>query len=91
MEHGQFSKFKEATNKRKGIKLGPKGGVSKKLKIQEKCFYYGKQGNKSANCRLPKRNKPKEANVVDDISNDVSNIDLTAVIFEVNMVKSNSK
>ena len=39
--------------------------------------------------RLPKRNKPKEANVVDDITKDVSNIDLTTIISEVNSVGSN--
>ena len=42
-------------------------------------------------CRLPKRNKPKEANVVDGITKDVSKINLTAVIFEVNLVGSNPK
>ena len=41
--------------------------------------------------RLPKRNKPKEANVVDNITKDVSDIDLTAVIFEVNLVRLNPK
>ena len=37
-------------------------------------------------CRLPKRSKPKEVNLVDDITKDVSNIDLTTIIFEVNLV-----
>ena len=41
--------------------------------------------------RLPKRNKPKEASVIDDISKDVSDIDLTTVISEVNLVGSNPK
>ena len=67
VEHGQGSKFKKSKNKRKDTKLGPKGGVSKKLKFQGKCFNYQKQGHKSTDCRLPKRNKPKEVNVVDDI------------------------
>ena len=86
MEHGQSSKFKKANNKGKGGKLGPKGGISKKQKFQGKCFNYGKHGHKSLNCRLPKRNKPKEANVVDDITKDVSDIDLTTIISEVNLV-----
>ena len=38
MEHGQSSKFKKGNNKGEGAKLGPKGGVSKKLKLQGKCF-----------------------------------------------------
>ena len=58
-EHGQGSKFKKADNKGKGMKLGPKGGVSKKLKFQGKCFNCRKQGHKSTNCRLQKRNNPK--------------------------------
>ena len=56
VEHGQSSKFKKATTK---------------LKYQGKCFNCGKQGHKSAYCRLPKRSKPNEANVVDDITKDV--------------------
>ena len=90
MEHGQSSKKKQH-NKGKGFKLGPKGGVSKKKKFQGKCFNYGKQGHKSSDCRLPKRNKPKEANMVDGITKDVSDINLTVVISEVNLVGSNPK
>ena len=80
VELGQSSKFKKANNKGKDTKLGPKGGVSKKQKFQGKCFNYGKQGHKSLDCRLAKRNKPKEANVVDGITEDVFDINLTAVI-----------
>ena len=91
VEHGQSSKFKKGNNKGKGTKLGPKGGVSKKQKFLGKCFNCGKQGHGFSDCRLPKRNKPKEANVIDDISKDVSDIDLMAVIFKVNLVGSNPK
>ena len=42
-------------------------------------------------CRLPKRDKPKEANVVDNITKDMYEIDLTTVISEVNLVGSNPK
>ena len=70
MELGQGSKTKNH-NKGMSSKLGPKGGVSKKQKFLGKCFNCGKQGHKSSYCRLPKRNKSKEANVVDDISKDV--------------------
>ena len=75
----------------KGTKLGPKGGVSKKLKFQGKCFNCGKQGHISIDCRLSKRNKPKEANVVDDINKDKSKIDLIEAISEVSFVGSNPK
>ena len=47
--------------------------------------------SRSANCRPPKRNKPKEANVVDSITKDVFDIDLTVVIFEVNLAGFNPK
>ncbi|RVW71630.1 Retrovirus-related Pol polyprotein from transposon TNT 1-94 [Vitis vinifera] len=91
VEHGQSSKAKTNNNKGKGSKLGPKGGISKKPKFQGKCFNCGKQGHKSVDCRLPKKNKPKEANVIDDITKNVSDIDLTAVVSEVNLVGSNPK
>ena len=91
VEHVQSYKFKKGSNKGKGTKLGPKGGVSKKQKFQGKCFNCGKQGNISSDCRLLKRNKLKEANVIDDISKDVSDINLIVVISEVNLVGSNPK
>ena len=42
-------------------------------------------------CKLPIKNKPKEVNVVDDITKDVSDIDLTTVSSKVNLVGSNPK
>ena len=91
MEYGQSSKFKKGNNKGEGTKLGPKGGVSKKQKFLWKCFNCGKQGHRSSDCRLPKRKKPKEANVINDISKDVSDIDFTAIISKVNLLGSNPK
>ena len=88
MEQGQGSQFKKANKKRKDSKLGPKRGISKKQKFQGKCFNCGKQGHKSSDSRLPKRNNPKEANLVDVIINDV---DLAVVISKVNLVGSNPK
>ena len=88
MELGQGSMTKKH-NKGKGSKLGPKGGVSEKQKFIGKNFNCRKQGHND--CRLPKRNKPKEAKVVDNISKDVSDIYLTAIIFKVNLVGSNPK
>ena len=61
------------------------------MKFQGKCFNCGKQGHKSIDYRLLNRSEPKEDNVVDDISKDVSNTDLTTVINEVNLVGSNLK
>ncbi|KAL5567734.1 hypothetical protein UlMin_024309 [Ulmus minor] len=67
VEHGQSSKFKKKKSN-KGPKLGPKGGVSKKQKFQGKCFNCDKIGHKSSECRLSKKNKNHEANVVNDIT-----------------------
>ncbi|KAL6327752.1 hypothetical protein AAG906_024722 [Vitis piasezkii] len=90
VEHGQSSKAKTNNNKGKGSKLGPKGGISKKPKFQ---------GNASTMVSKvtsllivdAQKNKPKEANVIDDITRNVSDIDLTAVVSEVNLVGSNPK
>ena len=43
------------------------------------------------NDTLPKRNKAKKTNVVDNITKDVFDIDLTIVISKVNLVGSNPK
>ena len=42
-------------------------------------------------CRLLNRNKSKKSNVVDGITKDMSDIDLTTVTYEVNLVGSNPK
>ena len=91
MKHGQSSKFKKGNNKGNGNKLRPKWGISKKQKFQGKCFNCGKQSHKSSDYTLPKRNKIKEANVVDGITKNVSDIDLTSVIFDMNLMGSNPK
>jgi len=87
VEHGQSSnKKKKAFGK--GAKLGAKGGISKK-KFDGKCYNCGKMGHRSFECRLPQKNvkKNSEANVteLDSISKDVSDINLSAVVSEVNM------
>ena len=88
VEHGQSSKNKKIKPK---LKLRPKGGVSKN-KFQGKCFNYGKVGHKSMDCRLPrKNNKNHEANVVNDITQDVLDINLSTMVSEVNFVEFNPK
>ena len=84
---------RKSTTKGKTVSSYLKGGISKKQKLQEKYFNCRKQGHKSSDCRLQKRNKPKEANVVDGITKALFDIDLnlTTVISKVNLVGSNPK
>ena len=89
MEHGQSSKFKKKTSKR--FNLGPKGGISKKQKFQRKCFNCDKMGHRAADCRLPKRKRNKEAQMMEHITREVDDIDLSVVVSEVNLVGSNPR
>ena len=95
VEHGQSSgknKFgkQKLQKKGKGAHLGAKGGNFKK-KFQGNCHKCDQPGHRAANCKLPKQNKAKETNVVEKITRDVSDIDLAAVISEVNLVDSNPR
>ena len=53
VEHGHKNK----NLKNKWSKMGPKGGVSKKSKFQERCFNCDKMGHKFFECRLSKKKK----------------------------------
>ncbi|KAL5557276.1 hypothetical protein UlMin_039512 [Ulmus minor] len=90
VEHGQSSKFKKNKSSKR-LKLGPKGGVSKKQKFQGKCFNCDKIDHKSSECRLLKKNKNHEANMIEDITQDVADINLCAVISEMNLDGSNPR
>ncbi|KAL7614567.1 hypothetical protein Lser_V15G07012 [Lactuca serriola] len=79
---GKFQK------KGKGSNLGTKGGTFKK-KFQGNCHNSDQRGHRAANYKLPK--KAKEANVVEKITKDVSDINLATVISEVNLVESNPR
>ena len=48
-------------------------------------------GHRSVDCILLRKNKNHEVNVVDNITQDVSDINLSAMVFEVNLVGSNPK
>ncbi|XP_062074498.1 uncharacterized protein LOC133778550 [Humulus lupulus] len=89
MEHDRGSKGKNPKHK-KGPKLGPKGGIAKKPKFQGKCFNCGKMGHKSSECKLRKK-KGNETYMVDAISQEVVELDLCAVVSEVNLVDANPK
>ena len=57
--------------------LGPKGGISIKQKFQGKCFNSDKVGHQFAYCKLPKKKKNHEANVLDNIAQEVGDIGLS--------------
>ena len=48
-------------------------------------------GHKSSKCRLPKKKKKQEANVMENMTQDVSDINLYDVVSEVNLVGSNPR
>ncbi|XP_073057013.1 uncharacterized protein [Primulina eburnea] len=88
VEHGQSSKKRTFSSSSKRLNMGPKGGVSKK-KFSGKCYNCDGMGHKASECKKPKRNR--EANVVENIAHEVSNMNLCAVISEVNLVGSNTR
>ncbi|XP_073057051.1 uncharacterized protein [Primulina eburnea] len=88
VEHGQSSKKRTFSSSNRKLNMGPKGGVSKK-KFSGKCYNCDGMGHKASECKKPRRNR--EANVVENISQEVSNMNLCAVISEVNLVGSNPR
>ena len=50
-----------------------------------------KFGHKSADCKLPKKKKSAETNMMDILAQDVNDIDISVVVSEVNMVDSNPR
>jgi hypothetical protein len=97
-EHGEsFATRKKVSSKQsghsgKGQKLGPKGGIAKKqkAKFQGRCNNYDKVGYRSVDCCQPKRN-PERAHVIEDLSRDEIDINLSAMVSEVNLVGSNPR
>ncbi|XP_073133885.1 uncharacterized protein [Henckelia pumila] len=88
VEHGQSSKKKHFNPSNKRMKMGPKGGITKK-KFSEKCFNCDGTGHKASECKKPMKNR--EVNMVENISHEVSNMNFCAVISEVNLVGSNPR
>lgn len=77
MEYNQNIKNKKANKN----KLGLKRRVSKKQnKFQRKCFNYDKMVHKASECRMLKKKGNREANDVENISKDMSDINLSAVV-----------
>ena len=87
VEHGQNPK------KRKNNPNGSKQGPNDKKKFKGNCYVCDKPGHRAKDCRKRKdqgntSKKPAQANMteLDTLSTDVSDINLSAVVSEVNLV-----
>ena len=47
--------------------------------------------HKAAECRLPKKNKTKEASMMEEITQEVDDLNLSTVVSDVNPVRSNPR
>ncbi|KZV48684.1 hypothetical protein F511_26132 [Dorcoceras hygrometricum] len=89
VEHGdKYNAKRKPRPSGKDSKLGARKDTFKK-KFVEKCYNCDGMGHKASDCKKPKR--AREANTVDDISHDVSNINLCAVVSEVYLIGSNPR
>ncbi|KZV16328.1 hypothetical protein F511_27147 [Dorcoceras hygrometricum] len=89
VEHGnKYNAKRKPRPSGKDSKLGARKGTFKK-KFVGKCYNCDGMGHKASDCKKPKR--ARKANIVDDISHDVLNINLCAVVSEVNMIGSNPR
>nr|XP_048317933.1 uncharacterized protein LOC125418444 [Ziziphus jujuba var. spinosa] len=89
MEYG--NSFKNKKKPEKNSKVGPKGGISKKAKFQGKYFDYDKMGHRAADCRLSKRKRNIGTKMMEHITREIDEIDLSVVVCEVNLVGSNPR
>ena len=87
--HNKYSTGPSRRRYSKRSRRGPQGGLSKKRKFRGKCFACQKKGHKSADCRLPK--KSNQTTRLDELTQDLHNINLCAVISEVNLVGANPR
>ena len=85
VEHGSTSKAFKGKKKEFTLKLK---GTTFKKKFEGKCYNCDKKGHKSSECRFLTSKKP-EANMLSVVTNGVTDINLSAMVSEVNLVGSN--
>ncbi|GKF08546.1 hypothetical protein Tco_0042770, partial [Tanacetum coccineum] len=87
---GKGKKKNDKKGKGKAEYLAPKAKIVKQ-KFQGTCYNCVKPGYHAANCKMPKRVNPRQANMVNDNMDMISMVsDVIAMISKVNMVGSNN-